>query len=713
MLLVPGPDNSPDNRSVLAPPELLAQLEKMASSDSWILHSAILVSARYEGQLVDNAARFQADLRVHCFQDNATLELPLEDVLLEKDAVVDGIKTNIVSLRPAAGYALKLAAGTHRVALQFSVPVHTMGEANELRFAVPRVTQNQLVLNLPAGASSVQTLVRQGQQQVTSDAGGVHLEADLGSINGPLHVRWLQEGKQPVKPIVKVREAYLWHLRPDGSRLEAAVLYSISRGAVSSLTFDLPDSLEVQNVETGPATDNSPARLKDWHVVTTGGRHVDVELQGLVTGEVRVLMTLTAGERASGFNPEARSPLPLPVPRNVESTERYLAYRLDGLKGEASSLQSVTNVKPDEFVKLYNAVSTRKYPPKDPHPTYACAFRREGGGNTAPLRLQIQLPEAVEHAVQDISWRVGVQQADLRATAQLTAPNGDLALVEWQIPQAVHLSSLTGRGVRDWTRPAGSNVVQIWLDRSVANTELQLTGWLPLERPVVPRSADRVRMTPLVTPAAGASNPGRFSLPCLRFVSVGQQTTYVQVIAGSGLAVTPQTVQHLLPLPDSRVSDQELAFVTRQSNYQGTIQVTHATATADIRVFTRAEVRDRQWTFISLVECRPRQNDVSAYRLTVRLQNWEGSQVRLEAPTATGRQERRSLSFPRSAPLVPTQSVGTREWDLELQRGQTGSHWVTLAGSMNVADNAGSLSHARRDCSRGNVRGALAGGRRC
>ena len=217
VLLVPGPDNSPDNQSVLAPPELLAQLEKMASSDSWILHSAILVSARYEGQLVDNAARFQADLRVHCFQDNATLELPLEDVMLEKDAVVDGIKTNIVSLRPAAVMALKLAAGTHRVALQFSVPVHTMGEANELRFPVPRVTQNQLVLNLPAGVSSVQTLVRQGQQQVTSDTGGVHLEADLGSINGPLHVRWLQEGKQPVKPIVKVREAYLWHLRRTGA----------------------------------------------------------------------------------------------------------------------------------------------------------------------------------------------------------------------------------------------------------------------------------------------------------------------------------------------------------------------------------------------------------------------------------------------------------------------------------------------------------------
>src|SRR5262249_40134915 len=140
----------------------------------------------------------------------------------------------------------------------------------------------------------------------------VRLEADLGAIKGPLHVRWLQgtgfwagirlRNNPGSEHAVEVRETYLWRLLPTSSSLDAALEFTVRKGAVDRLSLDLPDDdLDVQSVETSAVPDRRLGRVKDWRVVAQEAspsnlqsrRRLQVEFQGFVTGKVNMLVHLT------------------------------------------------------------------------------------------------------------------------------------------------------------------------------------------------------------------------------------------------------------------------------------------------------------------------------------------------------------------------------------------------------------------------------------
>ena len=102
-----------------------------------------------------------------------------------------------------------------------------------------------------------------------------------------------------------------------------------------------------------------------------------------------------------------------------------------------------------------------------------------------PPVLQLDARPAAVHAecTHDVSWRLGERQAEVRAIARLTAPGGDLVLIDWQIPAGVQVTDVTEVGrregsarVRQWG--GGDGHVQVWLDRPAREVSLQLTGWV-------------------------------------------------------------------------------------------------------------------------------------------------------------------------------------------------------------------------------------------
>src|SRR5262249_15389610 len=94
-----------------------------------------------------------------------------------------------------------------------------------------------------------------------------------------------------------------------------------------------------------------------------------------------------------------------------------------------------------------------------------------------PLAPQVKGEQTVHLNV------VAPTQAELRVKAKLEAPGKDLSLLEWDIQSArpLVISGVLGRDVLRWSQ-SGSRLL-VWLEKTTAATEVELTGWLPLQAP--------------------------------------------------------------------------------------------------------------------------------------------------------------------------------------------------------------------------------------
>jgi hypothetical protein len=663
VFLIPGPADAPEKQTVLAPPDLLKDLEALAHRGSPALRGPVLVAAEYRGEVraeAEDAARFEAVLTVHAFTDEpGTLAFPLAGAQLE-EALVDGARTSPLPA-PPSGYALPVRGkGDHVATLRFRVPVQAFGADRDLQFTAPRAAQSRLTLTVPDGSRYLQALVKQGA--TTLDAGGTRLEVDLGQVPGPLHFRWRQEGGPPQAPAVQVQELYLWDLGVSSSSLTAVLRYTVERGAVTTLELELPGQLEVRNAEVAPLGAEEPApRLKGYEDPGPAGdapRRVRLDFQGPVAAGVQVLLDLVPRRPL-----DARQALPLPAPVGAEATTGYLAYRLDGLAGELKTFSGVKAIDLPDFARPWKLARGSAPPPL----TYACIFGRKPAAPALGLDLRVQRPRL--EAVQDLAWRVGPQQADLRATLRLTAPDADLGLVEWEVPENVTLARVTGPDVRHWSR-SGSRL-QVWLQRTVSSTELQLTGWWLT--PAAAQNAKSKSQNPKSNPEA----PFTFDLPHLGLPSAQAQTTFVRLTAAGGRALARLQGHGLDALPDPQTSDQERSYVALQPDYGGSFRVRPAAAGTDVRVLTVAEVRDRQVAFTAWVDCRPRQGELRT--VEVRLADWDGEGVTLEgAPEGARVREHRA-------------TPGDRSWTVDLPAGFRDKVLLTLRGRLPLDEAAGGL----------------------
>src|SRR5207253_8305767 len=126
-------------------------------------------------------------------------------------------------------------------------------------------------------------------------------------------------------------------------------------------------------------------------------------------------------------------------------------------------------------------------------PAYTCRIVPEG---TARPRLTLAVWPAAprREGALAISWQVGLAQADFRAALDLSAPESDLTLVEWEIPAGVEVSAVAGPEVREWSlarRSGGLGRLQVWLRQAVKRAHLEVSGSTPLARLPVP---DRIEL---------------------------------------------------------------------------------------------------------------------------------------------------------------------------------------------------------------------------
>jgi hypothetical protein len=677
VFLVPAGEAGKMN--VLVPAAVLDRLRTLAERPALPggkeAPDAVLLSASYEGKVEDRAAEFAAVFAAHSLADEATLALPLDGVQLIGDVWLDGARALPVALpphKPAApatgpdkpGYALAVKGrGSHKVEMRFRAPLAPTAAGQAVQLTLPPLVQSRLVFRLPPGATYPQALVAHGAQAEVADPmtpSGKRLEADLGRLAGPLVIRWSPPAGQAPgaaqTPKVQYRVAYLWDLRLKDSTLQALVRYRVPRGAVTALAVALPPELEVHAAEAhrtpaAPGKVEDPAaaalvRLKDWRVEGPAGKRLlHLEFPAPVAGDFDVLLELVPHAPLP-----ATAALPLPVPvgelLSGENNLSYLAYRTQGMEARPEQLLRVTGIQPKDFAPFWPASSR----PDPATLAYACTV-----GKDPLLRLRLGRAPAVVDADQKVAFRVGSRRAEMQAQATLAAPGKDLAFVEWQVQsaQSVTIAGVSGLDVRSWSQ-AGDRV-RVWLGRAVADTRLHLSAWLPVQ------------------PAA----PGKdavLPLPCLKVVGAREQHTTLQLSAVGDLALEMrQPLKNLTRLADPPASEQGLAFTAASPDYAGECQVRPAAANLKVSVRTVAEVRDRKLVFAATVDYHLPKGELRVVR--VRLRDWEGEAVRLEAASMDQRRERR-------------RALGDRTWTLDLKEGVKDEYSLTLSGELPLEEAA-------------------------
>jgi hypothetical protein len=649
VFLVPGPTGAEGKETVLAPPDLLERLDALS-------HAApagtgpVLLAASYRGEVAGVAATFDAAFEAFSPAEGpAPLTLTLDGVYLEGDVLVDGARALPAALpAPQPGFAVPLqGAGRHKVELRFVVSVTEEGGGRAVRFGAPRAIQSHLHLTLPPTATAVQALVKHGEQQVTAGAGGsVVLDAELGRVAAPLHVRWTQDDRPGN---VEVREAYLWELSPDGSTLSACLDYRVGNGIVSTLAVDLPPGLEVQSAEARRVVGSGdPVRLRDWRVSGAGpARVLELALASPATGAFQILLTL-----APATPLETNMTLPLPAPRGHVSAERsHVAYRARGLTVALEGTRWLTGGPAEAFAPFWS--ESNRPDLRDTgggEAVYAATFRREGGqGPLLRLRLAAAPPRLVVER-QEVTVRVAARHAEVEAALRVAAPEGELAAIACLLrPAGMTVSAVRGSGVRRWTQTG--DMLAIWMKGGTQagrkeTTAVDVTAWHPFD------------------------GGNRLEIPSVRVEGAARvEPAHVRLVPEAGLTLTPTALEGLRPVASA---EPELAFVARGPDYTGACEVRAGAAGVAVHILTVAEVRDQRLAFRSTVEYAVERGELRS--AAVQLRNWDGEDVNLEVEKSVSVRQRRRAT--------------DRTWSLELPPGVKGHYRLTLSGSVSLEEAA-------------------------
>jgi hypothetical protein len=653
--LVPASADAPDKPTLLAPADLLERLKALAQPAPLAPGGpqTVLVDASYEGQLVEEGkqAEFAAVFFAHSLSDGPSkLIVPLAGVQLVGEVLLDGARTAPVAA-PQAGYSLLVRGrGRHKIELSFRVPVVGTAEDRNVMFTAPPLMRSRLSWHVPAGAVESKALVKNGAQWATGEGDGQRLEADLGALPLPVHLHWYQPGR-PTR--VSYQAAYLWDLGLEANYLTAWLRYRVEQGAIKTLDVDLPAELEVStaNAQRALSLSRPPWRtrfqLRDWHITRVGNKRVlRLELPYPVSGDFQVTLELLPHAPLT-----SQAALPLPSPRDIPpGGPHFLAYRTQpGLNAQRDTSQNLTRIDSKEFAPNWLG-----------GPSLGADFQgiayRIPPNRPPQLILRLERKSPLVQGDVDITVRASAQRAEMEALADVTAPNKDLAAIEWELPPRCLLASVSGDEVRTW-KQNGSRLL-VWLNRTTARTRIHLNGWLPL--------------------SLRDGHP-HLELNGPRLLHADKQHTRLRLAASGDLVLASLRTQNLQPLktesPANPGRSPASVFETGNLSYRLECQVQRA-ANAVARVLTLAEASKRELRFTTTVHYTVTHGQLRQVRL--RLRNWEEEKVEVQAERVALWRE-------------PQRTMGERSWLLPLQAGVQGEYQVTLHGSMPLDKAAGGV----------------------
>jgi len=527
--ILPGPGDAPEKQTVLIAPALKEQLLE-AVKPVKVPARALIVKSNYPARIVQGSLWVDAEYQIFC-TDAVTvpLPLPLDGATLRDDMMLDGARAYPQALpRPQTGYSLKVgSAGMHKLVVPLVIPIQATNDGqHEVRFDVPRTLNSRFtLLNVPDSVESFQSITKCGPQVLTEIESKQAIQVDLGPVQPvapekaarsavPVQFRWRQDqGPVVQSPTIKYKEAYIWDFSREGHRLRGVIEYQIGPGATRALALEVPAELQVVSVEARrPATSKAvPVRLRQWRIVPAGKTgELILDFQGPVSDAVEVILGFipaTTLEENPIRGPRQRQPvviqLPLPEPRGQLSGDAssFLGYRLNGLRGQSFNPLRVTGMDVRDF-PTFPSQALGEQLTLD----YAAKLSREPG-KPSQLRLRLDSPATTVTARQQVVYQIEPHHVDMRLTAEIAAPTAELSLLEWDLPQGVVLTQVSGP-IASWSQTA--NRLQVWLSQSSDKAEIRMNGYVvaPATTPWGTLPRDVGRWLSGFQPQAGYFSPG-------------------------------------------------------------------------------------------------------------------------------------------------------------------------------------------------------------
>ena len=444
---------------VLAPEELLESLNALVERGRQPLDHPVLLDARYQARANGGSVDFDASFSIFCpSKGPADFLLPIGGAEL-RDARCDG-QPAFPKASPAGqtGYAFRLqGAGRHLLQLRFTVLAAAQGPERDCRVAIPETVFTQLDFRAPVGSQRLQAPQARGNQEVTANADGVHLLADLGRMS-LLQLRWRVAESKEERPQVEVKEMYVWDLQ-TARRLLGVFRYRVLRGSETRLFIDVPGEWEVRRVET------STNRLRDWAIEPgPQSSRLRLEFQTPLMTSVQVFVELLSRKPAT-----TQAALALPTPVAAASSGGMLAYHVGRFGASLKESLGFTGVDLTSFVTVWQSAGV-----DDPGILgRAFSFRRSAG---APLSMHIDLkPQIPFEASEEITWRVGPHEFECDAAFHVDGRDQELTLVEWNLPPGLQIEEALGAEVRMWS--VTGRRVQVWLRPGVNKATISWRAW--------------------------------------------------------------------------------------------------------------------------------------------------------------------------------------------------------------------------------------------
>lgn len=593
VFVIGDPDREQDR--VLLTPALANRLEQLSFPGGPGTAPAVLVGAEYAGQGKASGSRVQMKATFWIYSAGAkpaTVQLPLEGVLLQSPVWLDDALTHLVALTPPEkGYGVRVRGkGLHKLELTFEVVIQSDSESpgrRILSWTPPPVAQNKLRLELTEEISYLDVDGALGRMQ-TSGGDRTTLDVDLGSMRKPLQVSWYDMSNRKPAKDVHFHEAYIWHLRHDASRLTGLILFEME-DFTTRFQIELPGDMVVQGVGVNRPS-GEEVRFREWQTEPNGKSSTLVLDLGEPT-HGRCLVKLELAPRAPL---KLREDLPVPTPQGkAVPGGGFLAYSSQGLGVSVSNPRGLTGVTPEKFAPFW-PVSVY---PREEALSAAFSFRRDATGQVSlPVLLRLRPP--ITEARQDIRLRPGIHQVEFQARIDVKAREKDLALIEWELisPEPLTIVEVRGNNIRDWSQTDPRRLL-VWLEQTTDAAQLELTGWLPLQQ---------------------QKEGGVCHFPCLKLLSAQAQQTTLVVEPKPGFALHSFQSNQLRQDADPAPSTQEAHFQTTQQVWTGSCTVAPETVVASSKVLTFIEVVDGRLQLVSGIRLRVEQGRMSRFQLELR-----------------------------------------------------------------------------------------------
>lgn len=575
LLPATGPNQEP--RTVLASPELMDRLTLMSKPRLALAESAI-VRARYSGRSATSGlAEFDAQFDIISFSERTTISLPLSGLRL-REALLGGAAAYP---KPSDGdrtvFEIR-GKGEHRLQLKFSAQITINGPDAEFRFATPESAICELEFTQPDDLGPARAVNWRGAQAWS----GHKLTADLGRAKS-VHVRWRQSGNPGIAQ-VKVQEASVWDIDPTSATLYSAFDYRISQGSVNSLRVQLPPNVEVARLEVRPETNpvgSPPSWVRDWSIA--GNRALKLDLQAPLSGNARLLLELVPIRSLS-----ARPNLQYPVALDAAENEAYLSYRLRGLELPAEvERKGATEFSADSFLRdIWLKIGGER----NPLPV-SRAFRR-GKGETTQVRPALIPAPAIKEVSEESIWSIEPRTAIVEGNIRWSTGGSPTTFVEWEVPSSVAVFDVRGLTVQSWQRTG--NRIFAWLREPSTDGAIVWNGSMVRGETV--------------------SELAVFEPPVIRVANAAKQTTIIRLRIPEGWVINAENFM-ASGSPTSPVAPREVAFEITRPGSAPRFQLRAPQTDAAFRLFTIAEVADRQLTAKTTIELQLRRDRPHVFRL--------------------------------------------------------------------------------------------------